>query len=257
MFLSNIFGPDPRRTMQMTESLGRGLSAVGQNWNKPAGAAFAGTAGAALLGGGEGDRKYFKDLATAVRINDAYDTAQTRTDLMRQKLEVAQRLGTTGGRNQAWQNSEAGRFYNAEKLVQSAVEGKRKELQRIINEGSPKEVAAAREEIAKLEPEARARIYPGMGLDPRKYENYRNIGQAAYGEGGKIDVKKTGEQAYRPNSWNDFQNVPKGAYYWTKNKEGKEVLMQRKDDPPLPADHPQSPLAQIPDFSEGGEEAAA
>jgi len=43
-----IFGPDTGRFMS---SLGAGLSSAGQNWNKPAAAAFASGAGAALQGG--------------------------------------------------------------------------------------------------------------------------------------------------------------------------------------------------------------
>ncbi len=242
-----VFGPNPRRDMQMVNSIGEGLKAVGQNWNKPGLAAFAGTAGSAMTGGAAGDKQYFNELAQATKINDAYDTAQTRTELMRQRLLTAQKLGTYGTRGAAWQTSEPGRFDMAEKAVRATVESRRKQLQEDLK-GMPRERAAAQKQLDQLEQETRQRVYPGYGLDAGKYNTYRDAGKPVFGTSGQVDLESTGKQAHLPKTWDDFQaTVKPGDYYWTK-KNGKDTLMRRTSAVPLPADDPNSPLAQVPTY---------
>jgi hypothetical protein len=74
-----MFGLSPSNAAQFSSALGSGLASVGQNWNKPAGAAFAASAGAAMQGGNQAQQQHadsqLKAVHTAIEALKAGDMA--------------------------------------------------------------------------------------------------------------------------------------------------------------------------------------
>jgi hypothetical protein len=64
--LSSMFGLSPSGAAQFSSALGSGLASVGQNWNKPGGAAFAASAGAAKQGGNQAQQQQADSQLRAV-----------------------------------------------------------------------------------------------------------------------------------------------------------------------------------------------
>lgn len=66
-FLQSVLGVDSNTAQRVSASLATGLTSVGQNWNKPGLAAFAGSAGAAIGGGNKEQQQQTVNRQTALK----------------------------------------------------------------------------------------------------------------------------------------------------------------------------------------------
>lgn len=242
-WLSGIFGSDPRRTAQMAGSLGAGLKSVGQNWNKPGLAAFAGSAGAAIEGGTGGDERQTKDereakqealrnqqfRETQIHNDQQYQTAQRR-------LDIAQQVGTVRSRADAWRNSDLGRLNMADQEIGHRIESYRKEFGEDLKDPSPKNRKAAQQKQDEYEAKTRADVYKRYGVDPNKIDNLKKLGTSY-----KTPFEPKSEDEFhalvkppRPDPNNPGQMLP-GDYY--KNPRNGRIYRRDAEAPP-PADAP-------------------
>jgi hypothetical protein len=240
---------DPRMAAQMGGSLGAGLKAVGQNWNKPGLAAFAGTAGSALEGGQAGDDHFFNKTIQAKeearKYHDAYlkdateanRAALTRAmvDFRRAQTEAIRNHGTIASRNADWRSSDLGRLSLADNIVEKRVEGVRKSLNKELNSDDPKDRAAAQQKLEAYEKDERAKAYKAYGWTPEQADKIRNRGNGVFGKDGKIDMKATEDNAFRPQSQHEFNTLVQVGNYFV-NTDGK--LYKRTQPAPPPADAP-------------------
>jgi hypothetical protein len=234
-WLSNIFGSDARSNRQVVGSLGEGLKSVGQNWNKPGLAAFAGSAGSAIEGGQKADIEFDKQkdrledrIVKARSLNDrkAYDDARIQLQML--KVQEAQQKGTVSSRNLAYQNSDAAKLHTADQDVQKAMDRemltRKTEYDGLNTEGQK----ALRAEWDQKKKQLQDETYRARGIDPDKI---RQRGTGFPGQDGKLDIPKTTEYAHRPQTVDEFHaTVKKGDYYIDE----KGALRRRRDDPPAP-----------------------
>jgi len=242
-WLGNIFG-DPRQTNQMTASLGAGLKAVGQNWNKPGLAAFAGTAGAAIEGGNKGDTDFFNRTRAAKEEqlkyqaqNDKEGVDKARIQYWQDRLAAAQKAGTVAGRQGAWQNTEYGRYRMAEQEAQNAVKAKMVLRKKEYDEATPAEREKMLKEFDSYKNDAVKEAYKKYGLDPNKAEKMKTMGT----------TKDNPHTAL--GSWDEFHEFVKPGQWYVNPADGK--VLQRKSAPPPPADAPGGIMATTPQDLDG------
>lgn len=236
--MSNVLGKDPRANQQFVGSLAAGLKSVGDNWNKPGLAAFAGSAGAALEGGQKGDKEFFEQTRQAKDEELKYraEGNKEKTDAAKLKyqqdrLAAAQKAGTVNGRQQAWQSSEHGRFLLAEKQIQAEVESARKTLQPEMLGADPARKKEIEDHLKDVETTARKRMYQGMGIDENQAQKLKTMGQSR-------------DNPHSPNNWDEFNEFVKPGQWFTNPADGK--ILQRKSGAPPPADAPGGILATTP-----------
>lgn len=243
---------DPRMAAQMGGSLGAGLKAVGQNWNKPGLAAFAGSAGAALEGGQAGDDHFFKKTIEAKeearKYHDSYlkdaseanKSALTRAlvDLRRAQAVAIKNHGTVASRNGDWRSSDLGRLSLADNVVMKRVESLRKSMEGPngdLNSADPAVRAGAQKKLEEYEKSERANAYKAYGWTPEQADKIRNRGNGVFDKDGKIDMKGTRDNAFQPKSQHEYNAlVPVGSYFI--NTDGN--LYKRTEPAPPPADAP-------------------
>lgn len=89
--IGRALGLDPNRESQIRGSLGAGLKSVGENYNKPGLAAFAGSAGAGIEGGKKADEKTTeqqdKYLQRAIQAKKAGNEAEYQQNYLRYQIE--------------------------------------------------------------------------------------------------------------------------------------------------------------------------
>lgn len=106
--LGRALGLDGNRESQMRGSLGAGLKSVGENWNKPGLAAFAGSAGAGIEGGKKADdtttSQQDKYLQRAIQAKKEGNNAEYQKNYLqyqiasaKEKLELAKQKQASGG----------------------------------------------------------------------------------------------------------------------------------------------------------------
>jgi hypothetical protein len=248
---------DPLWQREVMGSLGAGLKAVGQNWNKPGLAAFAGTAGAAFEGGQKasdtGTEQKRKD--TQQQLGEATLNEKKRRDdqmfqIYQQRLQRAQQVGTVTSRQQAWKESDMGRLTDARSEI---LKNNRQidisygpYLRNDANQGG-NGAAIMKEMQAKKDADAAA-IYKMYRVDPGKIGEIEARGTAAFGSDGKIDLDKTKAQAHKPTSWDDFHATVKPGQYFINPADGK--LLQRKTAAPAPLSD-NAIAVQPPNFEAG------
>lgn len=222
-------------TRENAARLGAGLSSVGQNWNKPGLAAFAGSAGAAIQGGekagdaaSKDDRAAqaqhfnqmstsFRDMLAAQQQNNmqAYREAQAKYLTAR-----ATAIQQNGGTSNAYQNTPAGKINMAETRIGQFDSQRRKSIDAAVRSGQM-DKNAAQAEYQKLDQQTeqfRQRMYQGMGIDPKQADAVKSQGIS---QQNPIDTKGMNEQQFH-------SLVPMGA--WFKNPDGR--VMQRTKAPP-------------------------
>jgi hypothetical protein len=260
--MSGVFGRDPRAGPWYKDpkvlavamgGLGEGLKSVGQNWNKPGLAAFAGSAGAAISGGNQAEDKYFQktkeaadEVLKAYAANDRSAVNKALVDLREAQAGAVRDHGTIRSRADDWRNSDLGRLKMADDIAQKQVESLRKSMAGKLDPNknpNPADVAAAQKEFEAQSKDIYAKAYERYKWTPEQADKIRKQGTPAYGEGGKIDIKATREQAIQPRNAREYNAlVPKGGYYIDP---GNHKLYQRDSDPPPAADAPGGVLQQV------------
>jgi hypothetical protein len=104
--LGNVFGMDPGQASRFMSGLGTGLASVGQNWNKPMGAAFAASAGSAIQGGQQAQNQQqdqrLKSINAAIHAWQIGDMAKYHQSLADYHAAlVSAKSGDTSGSNPA------------------------------------------------------------------------------------------------------------------------------------------------------------
>jgi hypothetical protein len=231
-------------------SLASGLKAVGNNWNKPGLAAFAGTAGSAMEGGqkkGEQEDQdqmkrnqqqfqqtstAFNDMLKAQASGNANKINDARANYFNAR---AQQMVNGGTGSNAWQNTPYGRAVQVEQQVSKFGQQRETTLreQWKIN-GTPKAQQDA--DLAKLETEKdamRGKLGQQFGLSGGQVKAIANTGTeppTVKGADGKdapnpnfnpFDVRTMNVEQFRAQ-------VPMGAYY--RDTDGK-VYKRTQDQP--------------------------
>jgi hypothetical protein len=175
--LGRAFGLDANRERSVKGALGAGLKSVGENWNKPGLAAFAGSAGAGIEGGqtatDKGYDQRIKALTLAVSAQSAGDKAAYNKNYaayLSGKLKNDSEKATPDAKKGAWNKPDSQKFIDAQIALardpeihasQKMLEG----LQKSSDPGDPnlqKAVAAHTALIAQKQ-----KMYlSGVGLNP-------------------------------------------------------------------------------------------
>lgn len=172
-FLGQAFGLKSSDEKNMLGSLGAGLQSVGQNWNKPGLAAFAGSAGAAIEGGTKAEEKRVDEMLKLISEKRKTGDDSSATSLAQVKLETAklqlQNLKAGNGKGTAWNKPPQQLYQDAMRLAQNDpdVKAGEKKLEQIIKDGHPAEVVKGQAEQAALVAAARDKHLVGVGLSPQ------------------------------------------------------------------------------------------
>jgi hypothetical protein len=183
---SSLFNMSP----QQAAGLGAGLKAVAANWNKPALAAFAGSAGAAIEGQQqETDRQFaqrqqaaqqkfmqsstaFKDMLAAQQENNMTAYREAQAKYLGARADALQ-TGAGGKGSNAWQNTPFGHVSLIEGDVLKYQDQQRKiATEQSKTSGQPIDEAAI---AAKTEAYRQAR-YKAAGIDPAEADKIKNMG---------------------------------------------------------------------------------
>jgi len=240
-FGSGLFG-DPRTARQMMGGIGAGLKSVGDNWNKPGLAAFAGSAGSAMEGGQKADdtgtEQQRKDTQQAID-KAKLDETKRRNDQMFQaaedRLKKAQQVGTVASRAQAWENSDLGRLQKANseilKRQQEIRQSYRDDLRAAANSGQNGN--DIRTQMKKEMDEAEAGVYKQYGIDPKNINKIQSMGTSS-------------DNPHKPTSWDEFHSTVKPGQFFVNPADGKTY--QRKSEAPPPIDMGGGTLTAQPSF---------
>jgi hypothetical protein len=160
---------------QMGSGLAAGLKSVGQNWNKPGLAAFAGSAGAAMEGGqteAKNQRKEAADyLKSAIEAKKAGDEAGYKQNYL-QYLAAKLKSDTdkAASKEATNKNDTPTQLYlSAQRLVQNDPEvvDARKALESARKTGEPADVTAATNRLQQVIQQKQAQHLQGVGLNPQ------------------------------------------------------------------------------------------
>jgi hypothetical protein len=245
-FLNNLLGGDPRRTQQIAASLGAGLKSVGDNWNKPGLAAFAGSAGSALQGGQAGDAHYTEEAGKAVdrmqraqHVGNEQAFRKAQDDYWKGRLKLQQEQGTVSGRSAAYQMSPQWQLQQADKFISDQVDQLRKLKQQEYNNGSKETRQRIEDEIKTKEDSVRERVYKARGIDPDKIDKIRTMGL-------------TKDNPHTPMTPDDFNVNVKPGEWFINPKDGAKY--KRKSEAPPAADAQGGVLATTPENIGGGQD---
>jgi hypothetical protein len=230
--LLSALGIDLGLSAETKAGLGKGLAAVGQNWNKPGLAALAGSAGAALSGESDEENKQrelgmkekgqqfnqtstaFKDMlaAAAQKNNEQYRAAQA-TYLTARAKSVAE-----GKTKEDWRNTPFGAMVTADQRAEKWHEGQLKAAreQWKANFTPPAEQEKQKAELQQKRDAMRDQILSSRGIKPEAAAQMRNQGTVAPVNGKFPDHAPPFDT--RKMSKDEFLNsVPVGAYYLDEN----------------------------------------
>ncbi len=226
-FLGQAFGLPSSDEKNMLGSLGAGLSSVGQNWNKPGLAAFAGSAGAAIEGGTKAEEKRVDEMLKLISEKRKAGDESSATSLAQVKLETAklqlQNLKAGNGKGTAWNKPPQQLYQDAMRLAQNDpdVKAGEKKLEQIIKDGNPAEVAKAQAEQAALVAAARDKHLVGVGLSPQS-------AAAIEKTPGLTQANPHPQNSYTPQN---FESVVKPGQFYIDEK--GQTRVRRQDAKPV------------------------
>jgi hypothetical protein len=172
-FLGRAFGMNSSDETALKNKLGPGLAAVGQNWNKPGLAAFAGSAGSAIEGGTKGEDTRVDKMLKLIQAKQKAGDDSSATSLAKVKLETAQmqlqNLKDGNGKGTAWNKPPQQLYQDAMRLSASDpnVKASEKALEQTIKDGDPTKVAQAKADHAALVSAVQDKHLMGVGLTPQ------------------------------------------------------------------------------------------
>jgi hypothetical protein len=165
-----------QRGKEMFAGLAKGLKSVGDNWNKPALAAFASSAGAAMEGNTErSDKTYdqkIKALQQAVAAQSAGDKAEYNKQYaayLGAKLKNDTDNMAKGGKSGAWNKPDSQKFIDAQHALANdpEIKASQKLLEQSAKTGTPDEIAAAQAKHTALIQQKQGMYLAGVGLSPQ------------------------------------------------------------------------------------------
>jgi|SRR5882672_4620196 len=217
--IGRALGLDANRDKELRGSLATGLKSVGDNWNKPGLAAFAGTAGSAMGGGNaaqdktiEQQQKYLTQAISAAKVGDERAANQALT-----KLRLAQADMTRQGKGgkDSVVNSDQQLYLRAQgitnqdqnlKILKSQYDKAAVEF----GSNSP-QAKAALEAHQKAYTDTLNGHLTTLGLDPKKAEKMGK--QPGFSQDNPIGKEKM-------NSQKAFNDLPPGSWF-TNPKDGR------------------------------------
>jgi hypothetical protein len=237
--IGRALGLDANQAKQLGGSLGAGLESVGNNWNKPGLAAFAGSAGAALKGANttqdktiDQQQKYLTQAIAAAKVGDERGATQALT-----QLRIAQAKMTEQGKagKEGVANSDQQLYLRAQgatnqdpqlKLLKSQYD----KAAQAFGTDSP-QAKAAMEAHKKAYDETLNGHLQTLGLDPKKAAK---MGQMpGLSQDNPIPKEKM-------NSQKAFDALPPGSWF-TNPKDGR--VLQK---PLAPQGQPGAPNGAVP-----------
>jgi hypothetical protein len=222
-FLGQAFGLKSSDEKNMLGSLGAGLQSVGQNWNKPGLAAFAGSAGAAIEGGTKAEEKRVDEMLKLIDQKRKAGDESPATSLAQVKLETAklqlQNLKDGNGKGTAWNKPPEERYTNAmhDLANDPDVKASADKLRELRRNGSAEEIAKAEAEHKDLIAAVRDQSLIRHRLDP--------VSAAAMAKVPGL----TFENPHLQNSYTlqNFESIVKPGQYYIDEK--GQMRKRRKD----------------------------
>lgn len=243
----------PDRRQLLMASLGKGLTAASQNWNKPGAAAFAGGAGGALEGGtAEADKQFtqklqtkaqdftqasglFKDVLAQQQQNNMEAYRQAQAKYLSARADSLKAGGPGKGSN-AWQATDYGKVMMIEGALDKWDDREKKllALQWKQNGSTPAQQKTDLDSLAQRKAEESARRYKAIGLDHDAAAKVRSRGTSA---DNPFDTKGMTTDMFD-------KMVPMGGYY----RDRSGVVRQRTQPPAeMQQQPPISPQANYDD----------
>jgi hypothetical protein len=171
--LGRAFGMNSSDETSMKNKLGAGLKSVGDNWNKPGLAAFAGSAGSTIEGGTKGDEKRVDQMLKLIQAKQKAGDDSATTSLAQVKLETAkmnlQNLKANGGNKGAWNKPPQQLYQDAMRLAQNDpnIKASEKALEQTIKDGNAPAIAKAQADHQALVSAVQDKHLTSMGLNPQ------------------------------------------------------------------------------------------
>lgn len=173
-FLGQAFGMNSADEKNTLGGLGAGLKSVGDNWNKPGLAAFAGSAGSAIQGGTATEDKRIDQMLKLVQAKQKAGDDSSATSLAAVRLQTAQlqlqNLKEGNGKGgKSWNKPPQQLYQDAMKLAENdpEVNASEKALEQTIKDGKPAEIAKAQADHKALIAAVRDKHLMGVGLTPQ------------------------------------------------------------------------------------------
>jgi hypothetical protein len=219
-FLGRLLDMDPNAEAQMRGSLGAGLKSVGQNWNKPGLAAFAGSAGAGIEGGKTAADKTTEQQSKFLTQQQAANTSASTIGLNTAKAKEALANATDkmAGGKASVMNSQQQLYLRAMGLVNNDPEVK---LAKSTYESALKETGDPESQQAKAAQKAHSDLVQAkikahlgaLGLDPAMAERLGKMPGSTQDN----PVPKDGLSQQK------FDQLPVGAYF-VNPKDGRVLI---------------------------------
>lgn len=210
---------------QIMGGIGAGLKSVGQNWNKPAAAAFAGSAGSAIEGGAaRGDKEYDQktkylaaataalaqgDKATYNTNYTAYLAAKLKNDTDKAADSDASKK-TKGG---AWNKPDTQRYTDAMNSLQKDPDVKTAmdKFKAVSRGGTPEEIAAAQKEVTDVTAKKRIEYLAGQHLTAEDVDKFMKNPPGTAGSPHVVTSKEDFEKTVQPGQY--YKNPADGKIY--------------------------------------------
>jgi hypothetical protein len=227
------------------QGVGKGLASVAQNWNKPALAAFAGSAGNTMEGqaaASQEEQKHalatrkqnfdeisgdFRDWITAKQQDSTDKMRAAQSKYLGARAEAIMNGGsTTGGiGNNAGLNSPFGRMITIDKMVDARKESEAKTMREANKGRTPDEQVAAQKDLDNKFEQLRQQQYQKYGISPQVADQMKKMGTGAPVKNADGTYQKNPDGSYvfpqdsppfdtRTMTEDQFHaHVPMGAYY--------------------------------------------
>jgi hypothetical protein len=172
-FLGQAFGMSSSDEKNTLGSLGAGLKSVGDNWNKPGLAAFAGSAGSAIEGGTTAEKDRINEMLKLIAVKQKAGDDSAATSIAQVRLQTAQlhlqALKDNNGKTGAWNKPPQQLYQDAMRLAQNdpTIKASEKALEQTIKDGKPADIAKAQADHSALVSAVQDKHLTSMGLNPQ------------------------------------------------------------------------------------------
>lgn len=175
--LQRAFGVPQDQGRQLSASLGAGLTAAANNWNKPGLAAFAGGAGGALTGGVNQANTESKDassyLDAAIKSKQQNDEAGYKQNYLKYlaaQLQANQAKAAAANNATNKNDTPTQLYLNAQRLVQNdpEVRDASKALTAARQDGNVDAIAQAQANLQKITQTKQQQHYQALGINPQQ-----------------------------------------------------------------------------------------
>lgn len=223
-FLGRALGLDPNQERTLSGSLAEGLKSVGTNWNKPAMAAAAGSAGSAIEGGNTAQDKTYdqkiKYLTAAIAAQQAGDKAEYNknyaaylTGKLKNDTDAAAAKDGSAGKKGAWNKPDSQKFIDAQHALANDpdIKASQKLLEQTARTGEPADVAKAQAAHTALVQQKQAMYLAGVGLNPQKVQQQAQNPPGTQGNPHIVTSKEDFDTYVKPGD--AFVNPKDGKVY--------------------------------------------